>query len=240
MGRLKVFGSSSSGNCYLLEAGHDLLMIEAGVPFREVLGEIGYEKGLSRLRGCIVTHRHGDHSKYIHQVLAMNKSVWSCKDVAESHKGVIPLMFDVKVKIGGFTVQPIPVSHSVECYAYLIEHDEIGRCLFITDCSTFPYRLRNIHHIWCEANWCEDCIVDGLVDGSYRFSISKEHLSLDMAEAVIRNNLSTSTQDIVLLHLSDKNSDTEMFKSRIANNLSFDAVYVADKGFELELDKEEF
>ena len=78
------------------------------------------------------------------------------------------------------------------------------------------------------------------MDGSLKYSISKEHLSLDMAESVIRNNFSLCTQDVVLLHLSDGRSNEKMFKERIVDALSFGEVYVADKGFELELNKEEF
>ena len=78
------------------------------------------------------------------------------------------------------------------------------------------------------------------MDGSLKYSISKEHLSLDMAESVIRNNFSLCTQDVVLLHLSDGRSNERMFKERIVDALSFNEVYVADKGFELELNKEEF
>ena len=34
--KLKVLGSNSQGNCYLLEDDHECLIIEAGVPIREV------------------------------------------------------------------------------------------------------------------------------------------------------------------------------------------------------------
>lgn len=34
--RLKVLGSGSSGNCYILENENEALIIEAGLPFMEV------------------------------------------------------------------------------------------------------------------------------------------------------------------------------------------------------------
>ena len=34
--KLRILGSSSSGNCYLLEDESECLVIEAGLPFKEV------------------------------------------------------------------------------------------------------------------------------------------------------------------------------------------------------------
>ena len=36
--RLKVLGSGSSGNCYILENDNEALIIEAGLPFMEEIG----------------------------------------------------------------------------------------------------------------------------------------------------------------------------------------------------------
>ena len=39
---LNVIGSSSKGNCYLLEASDGILIIEAGIPAVEIKKAIGY------------------------------------------------------------------------------------------------------------------------------------------------------------------------------------------------------
>lgn len=56
---LKILGSSSAGNCYLLDNGKETLMIECGVSFRKVLEGMNFDVG--RIAGCIVSHEHGDH-----------------------------------------------------------------------------------------------------------------------------------------------------------------------------------
>ena len=60
---LKVLGSSSSGNCYILDNGKEALILEAGVRFKEVKKALGYN--LRKVVGCLITHRHQDHAKYI-------------------------------------------------------------------------------------------------------------------------------------------------------------------------------
>ncbi|HXS59018.1 MAG TPA: MBL fold metallo-hydrolase, partial [Hanamia sp.] len=58
---LKVLGSSSAGNCYLLENEKETLIIEAGLRFDEI--KRGLKYNLRKVCGCLVSHEHGDHCK---------------------------------------------------------------------------------------------------------------------------------------------------------------------------------
>lgn len=49
---LKILGSSSKGNCYLLDNGNDCLMIECGIPFKDVQKAVNF--GISRIAGVIM------------------------------------------------------------------------------------------------------------------------------------------------------------------------------------------
>lgn len=53
--KLTVLGSSSQGNGYLLECGEDKLILEAGVPAKEVLKLINWES--KKVGAVICTHR---------------------------------------------------------------------------------------------------------------------------------------------------------------------------------------
>ena len=61
--KLKVLGSSSSGNCYLIEANEkDKLILDAGINFKDVQKELKFDfKGI---QGVLITHEHMDHLKY--------------------------------------------------------------------------------------------------------------------------------------------------------------------------------
>lgn len=54
---VKVIGSSSSGNGYALISGEDILLLECGVPAKEMLKAIDYQT--SKISGCLLSHEHG-------------------------------------------------------------------------------------------------------------------------------------------------------------------------------------
>ena len=43
--KLKCLGSGSSGNCYILESDTEALIIEAGLPLKEVKIALGFKRG---------------------------------------------------------------------------------------------------------------------------------------------------------------------------------------------------
>lgn len=184
--------------------------------------------------------RHQDHSKSIPNALKYGLSVYSCEDVQSMHPEVKVLKKGVKTRIGGFLVQPIPVSHSVECFAFLIEHKDMGRTVFITDCSLFPYKMKNVNHWLIEANYSDDIVIDNMCEGYNSRSQSGNHLEINDTIDALKCNYSTILQTVVLLHLSDGNSNAEEFKNRVQQELGFDRVFVADKGLEIELSKDGF
>ena len=82
---LKVLGSSSNGNCYILDNGKEALLLEAGVRFQEVKKALGYN--LRKVVGCLITHRHNDHAKYIKAMVDNGFHTLALADVWEN-KGV--------------------------------------------------------------------------------------------------------------------------------------------------------
>lgn len=54
--QLVVLGSSSKGNCYLLQNENDCLIIEAGVRFKEVKEVLDFN--ISKIRGVLISHEH--------------------------------------------------------------------------------------------------------------------------------------------------------------------------------------
>lgn len=83
--KLIVLGSSSSGNCYILDNGKEALIIEAGIRFQEVKKALDFN--LRKVVGCVVTHAHNDHAKYIKAMVDSGfhtlalREVWTAKGV---------------------------------------------------------------------------------------------------------------------------------------------------------------
>ena len=146
----------------------------------------------------------------------------------------------VKTRIGGFKVQPLLVPHNAECYSFLITHEELGKLLFITDCSDFKYKVRDCNHIMIEANYDDDILVDNMCNAEYSRSASENHLEIGQTIDVLKHNYSTELQTITLLHLSQGNADKTKFVERVKRELSFKDVVAAESGLVVELNKSEF
>jgi len=245
---LKCLGSSSSGNCYILHSlrSDEVLIIEAGIPMLEVKKALKFK--ISNIKGCLVSHRHNDHAKYICDYLKSGITVLALPDVFES-KGIANRAFCKEIepmrgyKVGGFKILPLSVVHDVPCVGFIIEHDEIGKLLFITDTMMLEYRLPKLNHIMLEANY-DDAILqynidNAIVPAGMRERLLHSHMELQTAKGILRCNDLSAVNEVVLLHLSGNNSDAEQFK-REAEEVSGKPVYIARKGLTLQLNKEPY
>lgn len=242
---LRVVGSSSSGNSYLLESENQTLMIECGRRFEEIKKALKFD--LHRVQGCLLTHLHGDHSKAINQVLAAGIDVYSSSDCFDGltvkHHRAKAINPGVKIKVGDFSVKAFEVKHDVTCYGYMIDHPESGLIGFITDTFYVPARIRGLKHIIVEANYSEQIIKEGQEAGRLpkflKDRILESHFSLENCKDFLLANDLSQVQTITLIHLSNANSNEEQFKREI-EQATGKRVFVANAGMNIELNKSPF
>lgn len=239
MATLKVLSSGSHGNCYLLQCANETLILELGIKWGDILKGLNYNLGC--VCGCLCSHLHSDHSRSIQNALSFGLSVYSCEEVANTYVGVETLNLKEKTRIGkGFIVQPIKLFHNVECYGFLIQHEEFGKMVFATDTNSVPYKFKGVQHWLMESNYSEEILIDNACDDVYSRSASENHLEINDTIEVLKRNYSSELQNVVLIHLSSGNSNEKDFKERVQQELGFDRVWVANNGMEIELNKSEF
>lgn len=244
--KLTVLGSSSSGNSYILEASDGVLVIECGLPFIEVKKAIDFK--IDRIVGAIVTHQHGDHSKYIAEYLKSAIRVCALKEVFDAHtlkqrifcKTIEPMH---GYRIGTFKVFVVPVEHDVPCVGFVIEHAEMGKMLFVTDTMMFEYRIENLSHILLEANYSDEIldynIENSITPASMRPRLLQSHMEIKTTEQILLSSNLDSVNEIVLIHLSNNNSDAEQFKQRIMQKTG-KPVIIAKRGVTVNVSKEPY
>ena len=234
--KLSVLGSSSSGNGYVLEASDGVLVIECGVPLIEVKKAIDFKIG--RIAGAIVTHRHGDHAKYIGEYLKSGIRVCALKDVFDAHTPMRRTFCNTiepmhGYRIGSFKVFAVPVAHDVPCVGYVIEHAEMGKMLFVTDTMLFEYRFKSLNHIMLEANYSDEIldynIENGITPASMRSRLLTSHMEIKTTESILQTTDLDSVNEIILIHLSGKNSDADTFRQRITQKTG-KPVIIAKRG----------
>ena len=223
--KLRVFGSSSSGNGYALISDDDeILLIEAGVKARAMTKGIDYR--LSCISGCIVSHAHGDHSSHITEYRKMGFPVGCNQDVAEKKSVVHPCVMQAgkTYAFGSFHVTPFDVKHDVPNFGYLIHHKDMGVMLFATDTYTLPYEFANVDHWLIEANYHDDILSENIrkkiIDEGQRRRLMVSHMSLDNCILNLSRCHAEKSRNIILIHLSSRNSDAKLFKKRVASRFA--------------------
>lgn len=153
---------------------------------------------------------------------------------------IFPLEIKKKYCIGNFKVQCLLVPHGdTPCYSFIIDHECLGRVLFITDCSTFPYNVKGINHLLIESNYMTDIIEDNAVDNIWNSSASNTHMEISTTIEVVKRHYSSDLMATCLLHLSNGNSDKYKFKKMITDEVGI-IPYIAEPNLIIELNKEEF
>lgn len=237
MATLKVVGSGSQqGNTYIIEAGGEHLLLDLGCKYNDIME--GLNHNVSQCYS-LVTHLHGDHSKSIKQILQKQIPIYSNEEVSEKYKGVKALQPKVRYKIGGFIVQPLEVQHNCQNFAYIIEHEEIGKLVFVTDAISFPYKVKGVNHLLIEGNYSEDLIIDNLCKNETIRSHNEYHMEISKTIEAINRNMNPELRTLMLIHLSDGQSDEKLFQKMVFEEVGIRPI-IADKGIIVELNKEDF
>lgn len=245
--KLSVLASGSKANCYILHNDSEALIIETGVRFKEVQKELDYD--VLKIKGCIISHEHGDHGVYLHQYLDAGIDVYSNEETFINRKiGVMAhranrIKANQSFNIGNYKILPFRLFHDVPCHGFLINHQETGNILFVTDTKQVPYNFPNLDHIMIECNYQQDIIDENLANGKtnlfLRNRVMHSHLDLEYVKQFLDKTDLTNVKNIVILHTSGHNSNPELIKKEISK-LTRKNVYTAKKGLKLELNKEVF
>ena len=243
-----TLGSSSSGNGYLLRASNgETLIIEAGVKLSEVKKALDFD--LSKIIGCIVSHQHKDHSGYLYDYQKAGINCCMNEQTKQSVFGMAPyhnvnVLQSKKIyEIGSFKVQPFELKHDVMNFGYLLNHSESGLFCFITDTWFSPFTFPGMNNILIEANYDEKIIAEKLLRGTanmyVRNRVIQSHLEIETTLAFLKANDLSKVNNIVLLHLSDGNSNADDFQKRV-QEATGKSVFIAAPGLCIDFNKTAF
>lgn len=226
--KLTCLGSSSAGNCYLLQADNgETLILDCGISIKEI--KKGLNWNVKDVVGVLCTHQHSDHNKSLKDFINMGIPVFAPYLSLESMKMETEFnirMFDLTTIDGSWTHTnadgtPCPI------YGFLITHREMGRMLYITDCELIKWKFRDINHILLGVNYDKD-LVD--TDNPKANHVFRGHLSIDTACDFVKANDSDSLQNVIMCHLSSENADKDIFIEKMKNAVNGANVDVAEQG----------
>lgn len=241
--KLRCLGSSSLGNCYLLENERECLVLEAGLPLKEVKKALDFD--ISKIVGALVTHEHQDHAKYVKEYqkagIFVAMSDGTAEKIGSDDYIIRPGYW---YRYGNFNITPFPVIHdAAEPLGFIIRHNDIGTLLFASDTEYIKLNFRKLqlNHIMIECNYSQKIIDDRMHQGqtvkSLRDRVLQSHMELETCKEFIRQNRTEMLDNIILLHLSDGNSNQKQFIQEIQEVAGQSVrIYAADKGLTINLD----
>lgn len=243
--RLRVLASGSSGNGYILYNDKEALVVECGVPYHNCLKALDFRR--DKIVGAVVSHVHGDHAKYVGQYLEAFIPVYTSEGTANGLKlddGYEPTIVKSKQTfvVGGFKIFAFDTQHDCkDPMGFLIYHEEMGLMLFATDTYYLKYKFGGLNHIMIECNYC-NTIIDknvqaGVIPSYVRNRVIRSHMSLATTISTLKANDMSKVNNIVLIHLSSKNADHDLFKTKVEREIG-KLVTIARPGVDIAVDKE--
>lgn len=230
---IKPLASGSKGNSYLISDGSSKILIECGIPWKDIQKKLNYKT--SEIEGCLISHRHSDHCKSIKDVAKAGINIYLAEEEREAigiqHHRIHAIEPLKQFKLGAWSVLPFDVNHDTENpLGFLLSNKAGEKLIFITDSYYCKYRFENLNFIMVECNYSleilEENILDGKIPPMMKKRLLRSHFSLEhVKEFLLANDLS-KVQEIWLLHLSDSNSDAELFKKEI-QSITGKPVYIA-------------
>jgi len=242
--KLHVIGTGSQGNCYILESETSALIIECGIALKEVKRKVSF----SKIKGCIISHSHGDHSSRVLEYQKAGINIFCSKETAEeldivsSYKTHM-IEADKVVSISDFKIIGFDVVHDVRCFGYLVRTVPVhigdnteteGRTIFFaTDTSEINRQFTGIDCYLIEANFSKKILFEKEFDGKIHPFLSERifqsHFSLESCHEYLSDSDLSKTSIIVLLHLSDSNSDEKYFEKVIAELTGIQTIAARNK-----------
>ncbi|HHV99978.1 MAG TPA: MBL fold metallo-hydrolase [Clostridiaceae bacterium] len=227
------YASGSRGNCYRITDSRTPLLLECGIPFKEIQKSLNFK--LSDIAGCLISHEHLDHCKAVKDIMKAGIDCYMSQGTKEAlgidgHRLNI-IKAKQQFRLGTWTILPFETQHDAqEPLGFLLANQDGEKLLYATDTYYIRYMFNRLTHIMVECNYSLDIlranVEVGLVDPALKNRILKSHFSLEHVKEFLRANDLSRVREIWLIHLSDGNSDAERFKHEI-QALTAKPVYIA-------------
>lgn len=232
---IKVLASGSNGNCYRITDGITPLLIEAGIPYKEIQRKLNFK--ISEIAACLISHEHKDHCKAVKDVIKAGIDCYMTQGTKEAieldwHR-IKVIKPKQQFKVGSWTILPFETQHdAVEPVGFLLYSNVTKeKLLYATDTYYIKYRFQGLTHIMVECNYSLDIlkgnVEKGLIEPELKNRLLRSHFSLENVKEFLKANDLSKVEQIWLLHLSDNNSDAERFKREI-QELTGKEVYIAE------------
>ncbi|HPS31804.1 MAG TPA: MBL fold metallo-hydrolase [bacterium] len=233
-------GSSSDGNCFVVNDGNVIFMLDLGFKYDEFQKK--YKKQTGKyinalgIDACFVSHRHQDHSRGVESFLENCAEIYAPESMKLPKMGIYGIAPGHSYRDNFLIFAAFPAIHKdlgknmrgeeerrfgemtvkIDCLGYVVAVRETGNIwLYLTDTSFILPPLENITHAIIECNHDLDLIDDDDRSELHILRALESHLSLQDVVNILRNSNIKSLRKLYLMHNSRKNLDKKKAKAAI-------------------------
>jgi len=233
--RLTVLGSGSRGNALVVESGNEALLVDAGFSFKDLVARCaaaGVDPG--RLRGLVLTHEHGDHTRGAARAAAR----WALPvaasrgTLAALPRGLFRTIPTVAlesarpVAVAGFRLTAYPTAHDAREPIVLVVEDGEGRRVGVaydvgSPTTALRHAIRGLDALVLEANHDEVLLRGSEYPPTVRARIAGRagHLSNREAAELAASAAHPDLGLLVLAHLSDRCNRPDLARATVETAL---------------------
>ena len=221
--QIDVLASSSLGNAYLVSDGETSILLDAGIPYKEL--QVKSDFKVNEVAACFLSHCHIDHSRAIKDLLKSAIDVYalpktlSALRVEEHHRAhsVEPLK---TYTVDTFEIMPVEMYHDCPCVGYMVYSKRTGeRLFFATDTYKITVNPQSLDYLILEINYQKEIVNrlvnDGLMEASIRARLLFSHYELSKALKWLGKIDKSRLKRIYVAHLSSGNSNGEEIKNAV-------------------------
>ena len=225
--KLHTIGTGSSGNCYLLVDGDEILILDAGVAPTKRISKALYSLRPARPVGCLITHEHADHSCAVSDLTRMGIRCYGSPGTAEVIRHGINVIHPLRIDKDKVTRDVRRIGRNFRVLAFPVRHDAKEPCGFLITCTRTGERMVYITDTWCvdysfpqinywliECNYCEELITEDTPPILAR-RLGESHMSLNQLCKVLSDNDLHECRKIILCHVSRDRGNPGIMARRV-------------------------
>lgn len=241
--RFVSLASGSSGNCYYLGSDEGGILIDAGIPVRNIikgLKPLGITLESGHIQGVLVTHEHADHvrtvgvlasvyhipiyaSVPVHNAIATSRFIH--EDVGASRRNI---ELGQHLSLAGMDITSFLVPHdSVHNYGYHIRRGDFAFTL-ATDVGHITPEIRRYasmaRYLVLEANYDAEMLRSGPYPEFLKLRVAGPdgHLSNAEAAGLLTEIYTPELRHVWLCHLSKDNNHPDLCWKTIEGRLYYE------------------
>jgi len=213
------YASGSRANAYEVYDGKTRLLLEAGLPIKELRRRPKFST--SGADAVLLTHEHQDHSRGIREIMKAGVDCYTSAGTAgaldlPAYRTKI-IESGVQFRIGSWQIMPFDTIHdAMEPLGFLLYSEALKeKMLFATDTAYIKYQFSGLTHIAIEANYCRDLLEGSDMEIRGLTRLIQTHMSLQRVKRMLQATDLSKLQAVFLLHLSNSRSDEGLFRQEV-------------------------